>query len=165
MKNPCILHGRVFVMDRICPWKALTVRRTVLGHGRHKVYMYINSNTRSQKPVPVWATEFRSYYCLHERISPNGYPSRRSITTYRPLTIFGYYELFQPQQPVSPAAGVLGWLHRAARRGGKDRPSLKAPKGIRSAHKYATSAPLETRTQLTGPYFVILTSVATPPKF
>ena len=39
------------------------------------------------------------------------------------------------------------------------------PKGIRSAHKNATSAPLETRTQLNGPYFVILTSVATPPIF
>ena len=37
------------------------------------------------------------------------------------------------------------------------------PKGIRSANKYATSAHLETRTQLTVPYLVILTNVETPP--
>ena len=42
-------------------------------------------------------------------------------------------------------------------------PIIEAPKGIRSAHKNATSASSETRTQMTGPYFVIPTRVATPP--
>ena len=42
---------------------------------------------------------------------------------------------------------------------------LLTPKGIRSDHKYATSAHTETRTQLCGPYFVILSSVETPSTF
>ena len=38
-------------------------------------------------------------------------------------------------------------------------------KRIRSGHKYSTSAHPKTQTQLSGPYFVILTSVETPSAF
>ena len=69
------------------------------------------------------------------------------------------------RQPCSWRAGIAASCCLTGRKGPVSRPSLKAPKGIWSAHKIATSAPSETRTQLAGLYFVISTSVATPLTF
>ena len=71
------------------------------------------------------------------------------------MTIYGITSpATTARQPCSWRPWIAASCCQTGRKGSVSRPSLKAPKGIRSAHKNATSATSETRTQLTGPYFV-----------
>ena len=133
----------------------------MLGHGRHQVYIYICT----RKPVLV-RTTWLSHITANSKVTMRSQPSLyTNVSSSDDLRLQQVISATIARQPCSWHPVIATSCCLTGRKGSASHPSLKAPKGIRSAHKNATSAPLETRTQLTGPYFVIPTSVATPPNF